>query len=175
MKGTGKYTKQFILIVFAIVVVCYLSWKFALSKTVEQFSGIKQAEQQLGMIEDAPAQTVRMKERLEQLEQLVGSSGGSLNFEQVVESVSNYISRNAGVVLCSLPPVHASETDDYLIETYTLDIQGSYPDLVRFMNYFELHREIGRYASAAFFTVQNRETKQKELHLKIYIQSFPRK
>lgn len=175
MSELGRHKKQFFLTLVVICCVGFLAWKFAFSRTCTLLTEVNQMEQKLGLIEDAPLQQVRMKERLEQLENLIGSSGGNLDSEHIIESVSNYLAGQEQLVLCALPPVHCLETSDYRIETFVLELKGNYHALVQFMNFFELHREIGRYASAEFFTIQNRETKQKELHLKLYIQSFTRK
>ena len=174
MRKPGKHTKRLILILAGVIFAMIVSWRAAFLPTLKLWRDGKQAESQLAMINQAPYQMVQLREQIKQRDLLFGN-GAVTDPDDIVSAVSEYLAENKQPVLCAIPPVHESENKDYLIRTFVVELQGSFSQLVRFLNYFELHRKLGKFSSAEFYTVIDRANKRKELHLKILIQSYIKK
>lgn len=175
MRGTGKYKKRLIVLVIATIFVVGLAWNAAFYHTIKLWQEDRQLEQQLSSIDQVPFQVARLTEQLKQLDRVIGNSYGEIGQQEIVEEISKYIAKNPRLALCSLPPEHNANNKNYRIKTYTIELEGSFESLVKFLHYFEKQRSIGKFASASFFVINDQTTKRKELRLKIFIQTFDKR
>lgn len=171
----GRHTKRLLYITLFLVLVVILAVYAAFIPTYRNWEEVKQISQQLLTVEDAPSQIALLNEQIGLYDQLTGQTLLDVKQEEIVNAVSDYITNEDQIELCSLPPIHLFEDKDYKIETFTIELQGTFHQLVKYLNYFEMNRSIGKFSSAQFFIQRNQLTRSKELHLKLYIQSFSKK
>lgn len=171
-RKSGKYKKRFILIVALVLLLLIVSWTWAISPTMKTFREIKAIQEQLETLENAPQQIAELRQRLDLIDKIIGKTSSDIRQEDIINAISSYVKVGNKVELCSMPPADNFNKDGYLIKTYSLELQGSFHELVKFIYHFERVQSIGKISSAEFFIVNDRQTNRDYLRLKIFTQSF---
>ena len=170
-----KYKTRILLTITTLFIIIIIAWQAAIKPTIRLWEENNQIEEQLKSLNQAPLQISLLTKQIEIMDKMIGYNSGALAQEDIVNSISRYIKNNSSIELCSFPPSHMSENENYRIETFEIELQGTFNQLVRFINFFEANREIGKFSSLGFYKNKNRVTKKDELYLKIYLQSFQKK
>ena len=175
MRKIETYKIRIILTTTLLFIVMIIAWQAAIKPTMELWQDNNQIEEQLQLLNQAPMQIAQLSQQIEIIDEIIGDNSGILGQEDIVNSISEYLRNNDAIKLCSFPPVHNAENENYQINTFEIELQGTFHQLVKFLNYFEKDRKIGKLSSVSFYMSRNKVTKQNELYQKIYLQSFRKK
>ncbi|TKG88110.1 hypothetical protein EYV94_27640 [Puteibacter caeruleilacunae] len=175
IKRTGKHTKQFILVATGIVVLILFALNSAIVPTVKTWKNVKHLREQSETLVSAPTQIAHISQQVEQANGVIGKTSSNIGQEEIVEAISSYIKKKKNIELCSIPPSHIIQNKDYITSTYTIELQGKFHELVKFLYAFEKERTLGKFSAASFFIKTDHRTQKKYLRLRIYIETFREK
>nr|WP_319570069.1 hypothetical protein [uncultured Draconibacterium sp.] len=167
-----KYKKRLYLVVAVFIFTLLLSWKMAIKPSIDLYSNVKHQQDQLELLENAPQQIALLKRKLELVDQQIGASATDIKQEQIINEISQYINDRKQIDLCQLSPVHKQQRENYIIQTFQLELEGRFTQLVQLLQFFEQKKSIGKIASTEFYIHNDRKNKTNKLRLRLYIQTF---
>ena len=167
-----KQKGRLYIITISLLFISLVSWRMAIKPSIELYRLINHQKEQIIILETAPQQIALMKKKLEQVDRQIGASVIDIKQENIVNELSLYIRNNDNVELCLLAPVHKQKKESYWVNTYELELQGGFTNLVQLLNYFENQRSIGKISSTDFFLIKDNQSGLQKLRMKVYVQSF---
>ncbi|MFA6400444.1 MAG: type 4a pilus biogenesis protein PilO [Salinivirgaceae bacterium] len=167
---------RFYALVVAAVLFFPITWKLAIKKTVEAHRQITEIEDKLVMVEsNTPEQIALVEKRLEFLDHLLVKDGPGDAFQNRVLHEISSICTQKGLLLKEMPPMFHAVDNNYLVETINIQVAGSFHHLLQLLYEIEKPQKKLNLISSHFFTKENKQSKQKQLILSIYIQTLQEK
>ncbi len=167
-----NHKRRFYIIIFSFLLIVSISWRMAITPSIQLYKSVNQQENQIEILETAPQQIALTEKKLERINQQIGTAAIDIKQENIVNEISLYIKNNDDVELCLLTPIHKQQKENFWINTYKLELQGSFTNLVQLLNYFEDKNSIGKIASTDFFLKKDNKSGTQHLRMQLYIQSF---
>jgi len=149
-----------LLIIYGIAIRETIALKHDCTDLTEQTKAAVDAPQQMGII----------REKLDELSLVMGKDSANSGTDPLLEFVSTSNISNA-VNLVDFQPMHIFQHQNYRVETRIATFEGSYSNLLKFLNNLEKGFKSGKVVSVKFQTETNFKTDRKRLLLIIYIQS----
>jgi len=169
LKKVSYRTRMRLLPLFFVGVVLLIYW-LALKKTVELSRQVSQQQQRVEQLSDAPLQIQLIKRRLQEIQNRIGSRSGSITQEEVFRRISSWSKRNA-LVVREFPEPHQLSSEDYLLDTYSMEVEGRFKQLLRLVHHLEQDEYIGKLASLKFQLKTDRRSREEYLTLRIFLQT----
>ena len=176
MFKNASYKQKNLLLLAGSLLFLMLAYRLSLSKTVGLFREINMLEEQLNQLDQAPQQLADLNATLSELERYFTSDNGEdgNREHQLLETVSSYCAGN-GIVLREFPQPIRTESQDYVIETNILLVEGIYKKLLYLVYELEQKHTFGKIASLQFETKKELKTGQKKLMARVFIQNIKKK
>ena len=167
-----KHKRRLYIIIFFLSLTILVSWRMAVKPSIDLYKVVKQQEEQVLMLKNAPQQITLLEKKLEQVNRQIGTSVVDIKQENIVNEISHYINHKKDLELCLLTPVHKQQKENYWVNTYLLELQGGFINLIQLLNYFENEKSIGKISSTEFFIIKEGQSGSTKLRMKLYVQSF---
>ncbi|WP_461630267.1 hypothetical protein [Labilibaculum euxinus] len=164
------YNTKMKLLPLAFLLGGLLVYSFAVSNTVKLSAEVNQLEDQVDRLSDAPLQIQILKQRLKEIEERIGTHSGNISQEEIFQKLSVYCKQNA-LTIREFPLPHELSTDDYSVETYLLEVEGTYSRLLKMVYFLEQDTYLGKVSALHFLLKKDKRTREEYLSLTIYLQT----
>ena len=170
-----SYKHKNYLLVAGLLILGVVVWKSAIRKTLDVRAECENLQIQLAKSQDAPAQLAFFRQRLSDLDALVGKGGAeaSLAQQELLERVSDYCTEHR-MTLKAFPESHEYTENEYAIVTNKVEVEGDFVDLVKLVYELEQKYTAARISSTQFYSKKNLKTKKVKLYALIYFQNIKR-
>lgn len=173
MKKQINWKQKNRLLLAGAVLLFWLIYVFAVSNTLELRNECRQLEIQNDSAAGAPQRLIRLRAELDELESMTGRNDTTSSVhEQLLGIVSAYCQENQLVLRDFSEPVRY-RSDEWLIETHPLTVEGEYIPLLKLVHRLEQDRN-GKVVSVNFHSKQDNKTQQLSLMVTIYVQNIIR-
>jgi len=172
MLGIKSHKNKLIVVLLVGILFFPISYKLAFSKTFAARRELRQMNTKLANMEDAPGQIIEVKRKLKSLSNIIDSdsvAGGLQN--KVLNEISDICTKN-GLLLKEMPPMYKNIDNVYCIETINVQVSGSFHKLLKLLFQIESPEKNFNIVSTSFYTIENKQKKQKQLVLSLYIQTI---
>lgn len=158
--------------VFFLVVVYWL----ALGQTIELYGFTNKLEVRLDSARKAPVLVGRLTAELRGLDQKVDSySAGPEVWQGILGTRVAAISKMNGVTLINLPLPLEDIQNDFIIQTCTVKLEGSFKDLLKTVYDLERAGVTGKIVSLRFALEEDRRSKRTSLYAYVFVQNIGKK
>lgn len=148
-------------------------FKIGISPTLELNKSINEIEDRLGEVDDAPLEIVRLEARISAMDSLLGNAADKdFNFQSNLLDVFNRLSMRNGVTISEFAQPHQMDYADYSIETYPVQFQGKFTNLLKLLYSYETANYPGKIKHVRFYTEKKPGETETRLLLSIYIQNI---
>jgi hypothetical protein len=176
MKYLDTNKKKFYFLLGGSFLFILISYKLAVSKTIDAFHQKKDLTEKILMADNAPQEIAGLKIRVEELNNILGAKSGHTNdFHIQILNVSSTYSQKNNIVIKNYPEEHVFQENDYILRTNILTVEGRFLGLLRFLYFMERQNEIGKIVSSNFYMEKEKYSRKKNLFLKLYIQNITSK
>jgi preprotein translocase subunit SecF len=167
-KLTYKRIIKFLPIGFIIVLM--LVYGLAIHETLSLKRKCKELTEQTIAAEDAPKQIVLLKNKLDDLNKVMGKDTTDAESDPLLRFVAGSNTNN-NVRLVDFQPLHVFQHQNYQVETRVAVFAGQFVNLVRFLYSLERDFNSGKVVSVKFQVETNYKTNRKRLLMTLYVQS----
>ncbi len=164
------YSTKMKLLPFAFLLGGILVYFLAISNTVELSIEVRQLNNQMARLSDAPLQIQILKQRLKEIEDRIGTHSGNISQEVIFQKLSIYCKENK-LTIREFPLPHELSTDDYSVETYLLEVDGTYTKLLKMVYYLEQETYLGKVSGLHFLLKKDKRSREEYLSLTIFLQT----
>lgn len=166
--------RKFYIILYGLIFLYLFAYLLTIRKTVKVYSDYKEIKNQLEYIGNAPDRLSVIKNSLIYIDSLIGNYKQS-NFQfQLLENISNFCQDN-NIIFKSFPKVHQVEEQNFLVNTYVIECDGSFLRLLNLVYFLEQKKRLGKIVSLNFQVKKEQITNYTRLFATIYIQSLSNK
>jgi hypothetical protein len=163
------YKQKVKLLPIVFLVALLLIYGLAIRETLNMKRGCHDLTEQTKVAGDAPQQMARIHGKLDELNLMMGKDTVNSGTDPLLEFVSTSVNTNIGLV--DFQPMHVFQHQNYRVETRIATFEGSFVNLLKFLNNLEKGFKSGKVVSVKFQTETNFKTDRKRLLMVIYIQS----
>lgn len=164
------YQTKMKLLPVGFVLALLLVYSLTISNTIDLSKQVQQLEAQVEKLGDAPLQVQILRKRLGEIEERIGNHSGTISQEEIFDELSVYCKRN-NLTVREFPVPHELSKDDYLVQTYLVEIEGSFHNLARLVYYLEQETYLGKVAATKFLLKKDKRTREEYLSLTIFLQT----
>lgn len=160
------------LIVLAVISVLLLliAWRVAITPTLKLRKSNKQLEKEIVDVKTISSQIQFYKHSLDEIK-LTSGWEKQKDIEQVVfDYFSDYCNRKS-MLLMNFPEPHVFANDDYEINTWEIQVKGSYFEILRLADSVERNLKSAKFIGLQMTITKKPGKKQEFLIGKFYIQS----
>lgn len=167
-----SYRSKNRLLFVSFLVMLFVSYQMAISKTIDARNECEKIEEQLVNAGDAPRKVKLLEKEKQQLYSLMGKEVSSNELQQsLLTTVTSYCSSNKTVLVCFPKPV-VSNTDNIALETNVFTVEGSYNKLLELQYLLEKEYRMGKITSVLYKAKRNYDTRKYSLSITIYLQNL---
>ncbi|HNU34434.1 MAG TPA: hypothetical protein PKN75_12680 [Bacteroidia bacterium] len=167
-----SYKNRKIILIGSLVLLFYVSWKLAISKTIDEIRLNKEYEARLNGINDLPNEIVELKKYLadnEKSEYLLVESDTDAT-KRILDVVTRFCDGNS-LLLSSFDKVNKTQINDLILLTQTFKVEGGYNSLLKLIYHLEKQEVTGKVSSVKFFKTKNFHSSREALSATVYIQN----
>ncbi|PXX95184.1 hypothetical protein DF185_22665 [Marinifilum breve] len=164
------YQSKMKLLPIVLVLVFLLVYSLTVSNTIDLSKQVKQLENQVEKLGDAPLQVQILKKRLEEIEERIGNHSGTITQEDIFDELSIYCKRN-GLTMREFPVPHEVSKDDYKLQTHQVELEGSFKNLLKLLYFLEQETYLGKVAATKFLLKEDKRIREEYLSLTIFLQT----
>jgi hypothetical protein len=164
--------KQMVLGV-GVILVLWLCYQLAFSKTLEQKAQYQQLQQQELVSQNAPKQLALYKQQEQYYDSLLTKyqiDGPSLQ-NNLLKAINSYADTNHLKVISFLEP-HRFKTNNLMVNTYEFTIEGTYNNITGLIYQLEQKTKFGEVAHLHFEKKKNYRTGKQYLQARVLLRSF---
>lgn len=166
-----SYKQKYKILIALLVVSSIVVYKLTFSKTLYAYFSSQDLKKKAMSIQNAPEKIAGLQKQIASFDAIIGG-----NSNDTVE-IRNHILKLSGTYCAShhltiigfQPPVENVRTG-FVVETNILTIEGSFVDIVGFVNQLESKWKVGKVISTRFFSYMDLKSREKSLRAQIYIQ-----
>ncbi|WP_321515381.1 hypothetical protein [Marinifilum fragile] len=162
-------TRLRLLPILFIVIGIVVYW-LAIGNTVQLSKQVKQLEQQVDQISDAPLRIQILRKRLAQLESEIGNYKTEISHEHIFEDLSEYC-RSHRLKIREFPESHLTEQNGHKVHIYQVEIEGNFHSLLSFIHRLEQRTFLGKLAGVKFQLKTDRRSRTEYLSVRIFLQT----
>lgn len=172
MSKENKYQNILYLIIVGVILICYVSYKLAIAKTLEIYQVVKQQSYLLESEDRMSNQMLRANVELEQLNnyEILRLDQKDLLKEKLLHDVKD-VAEIHNVSLSEIPNSESYDRGNQVVILNKIHLKGEYMDLVCFLFDLEKQMKYTRVVSTEFLAKKNISLRKKELILSIYVQN----
>lgn len=169
-----NYDTKIKLMALTLPLILYLFFTVFVNETILNIQQAAMLEDSLAQLQNAPQQTLELKQKLKTLEKKAGLSQklGSLSHQQyLLEIITHYANQNNCVVR-NIPTTNIANENGFAIETLVFKIEGNFKNLLQLVYLLEQKYQVGKIGSVEFNTQTDQKTGRRSLDLTLYIQKI---
>lgn len=162
-----------IALVIGFIVMLLVSYRFAIKKTLDLGVKIEKLEKDKSLLDNAEAQIQGLKMEERYLDSILRSNDLSIEntFQQtLLIKVTQFVEKHKLKLIASNKP-HSFVADGANLQTYEIEVKGSFRDLMLFANDMEQQR-LAKLSSLTFEKKRNYKTRRDYLVCKLIVQRF---
>lgn len=162
---------------FKVLIVLILILSIAAYR--RSFSVLWQNYKQYSELKTTISKAKQNSENLDELQQkleLINKNLGSDKVEHgiVQQNLVQFVAlKGEGVSLNSMTPIHEFNDQKFVVNTYQIDLTGTYNGLIKILHLFESSFEYSKIVSADFIKIK--KNKKEQLHLNLIFQNYESK
>ncbi|GGI58503.1 hypothetical protein [Winogradskyella haliclonae] len=160
-------------LIASICVAVFVSYKYAISKTLDLKQEYSQLEIQSELYKDMPTQLAILKKREKYYDSLLTKfqiNKGSIQHNLL--KTLNRISEEKNVQLTSFVAPHVVQEKGLLAKTYQFTLEGNYNNILELVHHLEQNTKFGEILNLQFEKKKLRKTRKVYLKAKVYLKSF---
>ena len=167
--------KNRLLIVVAILLV-FISYNFAIKKTLVAKNDYSVAEEQIALASNAPMLAAQLEKELIQMNDKIGADSlkGKNPGQKLLELVTDYCQTNQAV-LREFPEATVTEQEKLTVETNLFIVEGNFSTLINLVYLLEQKSKLGKVASVHYQLKKDLKSKQMVLVATTYLQNVKKK
>jgi len=167
------YKNRVIALLILFAAGCLLAYSFAISETIHLRRECIEAEQQIGMAQDAPLQLAAIESRLDDIDLLLGNKDSATSNVQseLLDRLGGFC-KDHNMVLREFPDAHHFQQQDYLVQTYRVVLEGSFVNMLGAIYGLEKEFRSTKVRSVNFRAETDYRTNRVFLTATIFIQSI---
>lgn len=144
-----------------------------ISKTVTLYFENADMEAKIANTGDAASRISKLRDKNEKLDQSILRyvNNEPDNHEYLLQEVSTACKKYQ-LLLHEFPARKSEESFEYLINTSSATVQGSFSSIVKLIYEIEKEKRIAKISSCEFYTMQDPKTKRELLYCKLYLQNL---
>jgi|GEM_PF-2020354 len=154
-----------------LILMFWMAWHFAFSKTIELWKACGELEQQKERIKEIPGQLPALKIKAEHLEKILGSSAREDSLNLIAEEINLHCLRHH-VTLKEIPEKHLFTGPNLIVETLGIDLQGDFTDQLRVIDALEKSDIKARLRSVKFQSATDQISGEQSLIGTLFFQSI---
>jgi hypothetical protein len=168
-----SYNKKNIILWCGIGLLLILSYKLALSKTINAIEESKELKLKIALADSLQYKINELNNSIKQVEfiALDKKTGGSEINQNLLSEISKYCQQN-DINLREFPESNIIANENYDVMTSHFKVEGRYIGLVKLVNLLEKDKSIGKIISVRFRSFIEIRTKKKILEGTIYVQNI---
>ena len=117
-----------------LLLVLIIVYQYTISNTIQLSKEVRALENQVHRLGDAPLRIQILKQRLKEIESKIGNHSGKISREEIFEVMTHYCMQK-NLVLREFPLPHEMKGEDYVVDTYQVELEGKYSELLGFIYY----------------------------------------
>ena len=165
------YRKKLKYLFIGIPVVFFLAYYFSFSATLNAYLKVNELEE-MSKSQESIFQSLKIQSNeLTEVDAQLGMFDTEVSREFIIAVVSEFCVKNK-LKLKEVLPEELYVSNDLNISTEILSVKGYYHDLLKLLEYLEVHAHIGKITSVHFEKIKDKESRKVELVAKFYIQNI---
>lgn len=167
------YKQRVMLFAAGCIIFLIVVYSLAIKQTIATGKKYKHLKKDIAQAADAPQMIKELEKKITFYDNLLGNQQDlSRSFREVLlDYISNYCQQNK-VVLKNFPSSHEYISNNFIIETSIVVLEGPFCNLLTLLHQLETKPGLGKVQSTAFESYTNIRTKRKVLHLTLYLQNI---
>ena len=167
------YKKKNQLLLAAVLVIAYLIYVLAISKTTAAFHDYKNLQKNVELVKNAQVMANQLEKELLQIDSRIGNNNiNGLQTEQaLLELLSNYCKSNKAT-LREFPASTNFAQGDLLIETNKFVVEGDFSTLLKLVYLLEQKNKLGKVTSVRYQYKKDVITRNMALTATVYLQNI---
>lgn len=165
------YKTRLKILPFLFVMGFFLIYWLALDKTVTRSNQLNVLENKVELLSGAPLQIEILKKRLEHLESRIGNYNEGISQERIFSELSDYCKNNR-LNIREFPDSQAFNSNGQVINTFQVEIEGSFHSLLKLIYRLEQKMFLGKIASAKFQLKIHKRSRKEYLSVQIFLQTI---
>lgn len=167
---TYKQKNRFL--IGAIILLAIVSYNMALKNTIHAYREMKSLEVKSKLANDAPQKVAELNARLINMDYVLGRSQLlDTTAQQTLLGIVTDYCKNKGIILREFPKTVQKKQGEYLVETNSFIVEGSFIKILELLYLLEQKNRVGKVVSSSFVTGKDFKTKTINLTASIYIQN----
>ena len=165
------YKQKNYALLILIVLLIAVTYKKAISLTIEKRAYVSELNDQLLIAENAEAEIGLKKIHVAQLNQLLGKE--NLSVEKVQQGFLNFFAKNAtSLQVYKIDEVLRFEHPDFVINSHQIILKGDYLNTLQFLYKLEKDFDLARLVNVSFEYVKMNSDEPEALYTTILIQNY---
>lgn len=159
------------LLYFGLLLFLVLVYKLALAKTFEQRKYYQNSYEAHARVSSLSQKTVELKQKMVALDKLIGGEYKVDSFQSYLVGRVNLLTKQYNIILKSYKEPDSYPFQNYLIDTYQIELSGAYKDLLEFIHHIEVSEPLGKLISVRFNVQEDKKSKEQSLVALLYLQT----
>ncbi len=132
---------------------------------------LNQVSQKLNIVDNSHVELASLNQEIKGINNAIG--GQTKVPEDVAQELLDFISKTAlNIDIVAIEDVHIATSDEFLVYTNQVTLQGDYEILLKLLYRIELKFKNSRIMNSQFYTKKNYRTNKNILYLKIILQNY---
>ena len=160
-------------LIAAVCIALIVSYKYAISKTLDLKKEYSELEIQSQLYKDMPIQLATLKRREKYYDSLLTKfqiNEGSIQHNLL--KTLNRVSKEKDVQLTSFVEPHVIKENDLIAKTYQFTLEGNYTNILELIYHLEQNTKFGEVLNIQFEKKKRRKTRNLYLEAKVLLKSF---
>nr|WP_321234622.1 hypothetical protein [uncultured Psychroserpens sp.] len=171
MSKSFTYKQKFFGIAIGLIILLLASYKKTYKHVFEAKAQLSLVNDKLQNVDDSYNEVFMLKNEIRSLDNIIG--GQSKYPDQVQQMILDFISSSShDVDISSIQDTHIIADNEFKIYTNSLEVEGSYFDLMRLFYDLEKEFSASKIVSGKLYTVKNYRNNSKRLYLKLIFQNY---
>lgn len=165
----NNFQKKIVLPI-GFILVLFLIYNLAIKKTVIAKKEYKELLQEKRLLDNATAKIDYLNKKKAYLDLFLKQQKISVNssFQQILLQKITAFSKNDKIEIIAFNKPHVFSNNSTMLETYSLEVKGSFTSLLKLVNYLEIS-SLGELASVNFEKKKNYRTRKEYLKAMVYL------
>jgi len=170
-----NYKQKSCLLFGGLVLFFILGYRLSFSDTFMLISEIQAKEQKLSWLKEKEKELPALKIKMAEFARSYSSGDSSAVRDKLTAYISDFAEKN-NCLVTEIPVNSSFKTDKLNVQTNIFTIKGNFHNLLSLLHKLEYdYKYVSKIMSARFFSVRDLQTKNKNLYLTMFTQSFEQK
>ena len=170
-KSSFTYKQKFFGIILGFLILLLASYKKTYKHIFEAKSQLNLIDEKLKTVDNSYNEVFILKNEISVLDSAIG--GQTKTPENVQQMILDFISKSKHKVdISSINDTHLLLDNEFKIYTNSLELEGSYFDLLHLFYDIETDFKQSKIVSSKLYTIKNYRNNSKRLYLKLIFQNY---